>query len=406
MAIGGSTRPQIDLNEAMLQRSSVNARFNGPDGQEDMTYLLSPGPVTTTRNVKFAALADFDPCSAEFISITKDVQSRLLKLCGADESYACIFVQGAGTQAVESVLSGLAPARGGKTLVVSNGEHGERAANILQRLNLPYVRIDLKAGTPVAAEDIRPLLQSDRSMTHIWLAHCDSGTGTVNPIGDIAAIANDLGRQVILDATATMGALPISAATDAISAIVGTSSVCIQALPGLSFCVVKKDLLNSSMGRSQSFSQDLFEEWRNLESSGQFRFSAPTHLVAALQRALKELVEEGGHDARRMRYERNARVVLSGMRKLGFTPLLADENAGPIVQVILAPADGSYNYDHFHAALASRGFSIAPGRIANLATFRVGTAGNLDATTMNAFIDALKDSVGALGIQDCSAAPA
>ncbi len=83
--------------------------FRGPDGQEDMPYLLTPGPVTTSRDVKLAALADWNVLDDEFGAMVKDIRQTLLKIAGCDESFVCIPVAGTESTGIEATLATLTP---------------------------------------------------------------------------------------------------------------------------------------------------------------------------------------------------------------------------------------------------------------------------------------------------------
>ena len=61
-----------------------------------------------------------------------------------------------------------------------------------------------------------------------------------------------------------------------------------------------------------------------MEKTGQWRFTPPTHVVAAFLKALDLHEVEGGVPARGARYTKNRDVMVQGMRDLGFETLLAE----------------------------------------------------------------------------------
>ena len=67
-------------------------RFDGPPGQEDMPYLLTPGPLTTSRGVKAAMLADWGSRDIEFRRVVAEIRKGLLDLASCDESYECCLL--------------------------------------------------------------------------------------------------------------------------------------------------------------------------------------------------------------------------------------------------------------------------------------------------------------------------
>ena len=157
-------------------------QFNGPEGQEDMPYLLTPGPVTTSRGVKLAMLADWGSRDIEFKGYVKHIRRELLRLAGCDASYECVIIQGSGTFAIEAALGSLAPRKRKKTLVVANGAYGERAAQILEKLGRPVERVSKSDTAQIKPAHFTRHLDADATLTHVWLVHCETSSGIVNPL--------------------------------------------------------------------------------------------------------------------------------------------------------------------------------------------------------------------------------
>jgi 2-aminoethylphosphonate-pyruvate transaminase len=377
-------------------------KFKGPQGQEDMAYLLTPGPSTTSTGVKLAMLADWPVQDIEFRDMVREIREQLLVLAGSDDAFECVPMQGPGQFAIEAALGALAPTRDGKTLVVSNGVYGDRAAHVLQKLQRPYIKIDKGDDAAVTAEEIRPLLDTDRNITHVWMTHCDRTTGIINPVADIAKVVKSRPRVFMLDAIASLGALPVNMAEDQIDVLVSSASDSLEGVPGISFVLVKRDLLVASAGRSHSLALDILAQWQEMQRSGDFRFTPPTHAIVALREALRELHAEGGIAARCDRYRRTADALIEGMRRMGFAPLLPAERSGPILQTFLYPRDPAFDFDEFTRLLRGRGFSIAPGALPKRKTFRIGTIGKLDSRVIDRFLAAVEDALKELGIKDGS----
>ena len=156
--------------------------FAGPVGQEDMPYLLTPGPLTTSPTVKLAMLADWGSRDVEFREIISNIRKGLLKLANAGPAYECVIMQGSGTFAIEAALGCFCPSNGTKTLVVANGAYGDRAANILERIGRPYVKIDKGDSAVPNSEEVAVMLDADPGISHVWVIHCETTSGIVNPI--------------------------------------------------------------------------------------------------------------------------------------------------------------------------------------------------------------------------------
>ena len=376
-------------------------RYNGPPGQEDMPYLLTPGPLTTSRTVKAAMLADWGSRDVEFRKVVADIRKGLLVMAGADDTYECVIMQGSGTFAIEAALGALCPSGEAKTLVVTNGAYGDRAAKILEKIGRPVVKIDKGDSAAPTVEEIAAKLDEDMTITHVWVIHCETTSGIVNPIADIAKMVKAKGRMMMVDAMSSFGALALDM-RDGHDVMVSSSNKCIEGVPGFSYVLVKRSMLKASKGRSHSVVLDLYEQWRGLEANGQFRFTPPTHALAAFHQAMQEHKQEGGVAARGTRYARNAQVLVKGMRDMGFATLLDGNEAGPIIQTFLTPRDPNFDFEQFYESLRSRGFAIYPGKLTKKPSFRIGTIGKLDEKVMASVLAAIRAVLTEMNVTDLS----
>jgi 2-aminoethylphosphonate-pyruvate transaminase len=374
-------------------------RFDGPPGQEDMPYLLTPGPLTTSRSVKAAMLADWGSRDVEFRRVVAEIRKGLLDLAGCDETYECVIMQGSGTFAIEAALGAFCPRAEGKTLVVANGAYGDRAAAILTRLGRPVSKIDKGDSAAPSPEEVASALDADPAISHVWVIHCETTSGIVNPIADMARAVKSRGKVFMVDAMSSFGALPLDM-QDGMDVMVSSSNKCIEGVPGFSYVLVKRDMLVASKGMSHSVVLDLYEQWKGLEANGQFRFTPPTHALVAFHQAMKEHGEEGGVAARGARYRANADILIRGMRDMGFSTLLSDNEAGPIIQTFLTPRDPNFDFENFYEDLRLRGFAIYPGKLTKRPSFRIGTIGKVDGTVMKAVLKAIREVLAEMNVTD------
>jgi 2-aminoethylphosphonate-pyruvate transaminase len=374
--------------------------FPGPEGQEDMPYLLTPGPLTTSRTVKLAMLADWGSRDVEFRKIVGDIRKRILQLANCDGSYECVIMQGSGTFAIEAALGSLCPDKRRKTLVVANGAYGDRAAQILERIGRPYLKIDKGDSAVPSVEEVVTMLDADRSISHVWMVHCETTSGIVNPIEEIGQAVKLHDKVFMVDAMSSFGALPLHMVAQNMDVMVSSSNKCLEGVPGFSYVVLKRDLLEASAGASHSVVLDLFEQWRGFETNGQFRFTPPTHALVAFDQALKEHEQQGGVEGRGLRYQRNAQALVSGMTEIGFSTLLDENLAGPIIQTFLTPSDPNFHFEKFYEALRVRGFTIYPGKLTKRPSFRIGTIGQIDERVIAAALQAIRDVVAEMGVKD------
>lgn len=375
-------------------------RFHGPDGQEDMPYLLTPGPLTTSRSVKMALMADWGSRDVEFRQVVREIREELLRLAGCDNSYECVLMQGSGTFAIEAALGSLTPAKRKKTLILANGAYGERAAQIMEKLGRNHVKISKSDSTQISPNHITKTLEEELNISHVWVIHCETTSGIVNPLSELAKEIKDRDCVLMVDAMSSFGALDIDMKRDDIDVLVSSSNKCIEGIPGFSYVLVKKALLVASEGNSHSVVLDLFEQWKGLDANGQFRFTPPTHALVAFRQALRELESEGGIAARGVRYQRNASVLVKGLAKLGIEPLLEGNAAGPIIQTFLTPRDENFKFEVFYDALRAKGFAIYPGKLTKRDSFRIGTIGRLDEAVMERVVKAVAEVLKDMRVRD------
>ena len=371
-------------------------------GDSHDPVLLTPGPLTTAAATKQAMLHDWGSRDARFIALTDEVRRALIDIAQGDAQFTCIPMQGSGTFAVEAAVATLVPP-GGKLLVLDNGAYGRRIAQIAARIGRACVALRAAEFRPVDRDGLRRALSRDTAVTHVAMVHCETSSGLLNPLAEIAAVVAAAGRRLIVDAMSSFGALPLDARLPAIDGVVASANKCLEGVPGLAFAIVRTTALAQARHHAPSLSLDLHDQWQVMEQTGQWRFTPPTHVVAALAQALGAHAAEGGVAGRLARYRRNHRVLADGMRGLGFETVLAEEFQAPIIVAFRHPADRAYNFEALYGGMAARGFLIYPGKLTAVPSFRIGCIGAIDESHMNAAVAAVRECLDEMGV--ASAAP-
>jgi 2-aminoethylphosphonate-pyruvate transaminase len=345
-------------------------------------YLLTPGPLTTAYSVKEAMLCDWGSWDGAFREMTRHIRSELLSMVDdVEQEYDCVPMQGSGTFAVEAMLGSLLP-RTAKTLVLANGAYGLRTAKILQYLNRDHVVIDKGDYLPPRGVEIAAALKNDPQITHVIAIHCETSSGILNPLEEIAAATHAAGCSLLIDSMSAFGAVPLPVSQLRYDALVSSANKCIEGVPGFGFVIAKKSVLSAAKGCSHSLSLDLHDQWINMENTGQWRFTPPTHTVAAFAEALRLHRLEGGVLARGARYAANRDELVSGMRNLGFETLLRDRWLSPIIVTFFNPDDPNFVFVEFYELMKQAGFIIYPGKLTAVDSFRIGCIGQLDTKVM------------------------
>lgn len=365
-------------------------------------YLLTPGPLTTSLAVKRTMLRDWGSWDDDFRAMTKTLRAKLIAMMGpGGEAFDCVPMQGSGTFAVESALGTLIP-REAKTLVLANGAYGMRAALTLKYLGREHVVLDKGDYLPPRGAEVAAILAADPAISHVVAVHCETSSGILNPLAEISDAVEAAGRKLLVDAMSSFGAIPVEPAQMRYEALVSSANKCIEGVPGFGFLLARKKALEAAKGTAQSLSLDAHAQWQTMNATGQWRFTPPTHTVAAFLEALRAHEAEGGVAGRGARYARNRDVVVAGMRDLGFETLLADRWLSPIIVTFFCPADPAFSFSRFYDLMKARGFIIYPGKLTRVDSFRIGCIGQLDEAVMTRVVDAARTALEEMGVRDAS----
>ena len=361
------------------------------------TYkLLTPGPLTTTETVKEAMQIDRCTWDEDYKSMTQEIRTGLLKLAHADNGdYTTVLMQGSGTFGVESVLSSVISSTD-KVLVLQNGAYSKRMVEMCDYHGIKYVVYEEDyehVPDPAIVEDV---LKSDGNITHISMVHSETTSGLLNDIAAIGELAKKYNKKFIVDAMSSFGGVDINVPELGITYLVSSANKCIQGVPGFSFIIAKTSDLKETKGIARSLSLDLYAQWETMEKDGgKWRFTSPTHVVAAFSQALKELAAEGGITARNARYTATNRALRKGMEELGFKAYIDEAHQGPIITTFFYPENCKFTFAKMYGYLKDHGYVIYPGKLTDAETFRLGNIGEIYMDDVEKILGIFKDFVSA-----------
>ena len=354
--------------------------------------LLTPGPLTTTLRTKLAMLRDWGSWDADFVAMTAELRRQLVAVLHGEDSHVVVPLQGSGTFSVEAAVATLVP-RDGHLLVLDNGAYCKRLGKVATLMGRRTSIMSHAEDEAVSADALDAKLRADPSITHVGFIHCETGTGVLNPLQAVSDVCKRHGKGLIIDAMSSFAALPIDARDVTFDALVAASGKCLEGVPGMGFVFIRGAVLARCENNSHSLAMDLFDQHAYMERTGQWRFTPPTHVVAALHEALKQFVEEGGQPARLTRYADNCATLIDGMDGLGFKPFLPAALQAPIIVTFHAPAVSNYDFKTFYAAAKQRGFILYPGKLTQVETFRVGCIGAIGRNEMQQAVHAIGDAM-------------
>jgi 2-aminoethylphosphonate-pyruvate transaminase len=358
--------------------------------------LLTPGPLTTSMSTKEAMLHDWGSRDTKFIDLNASIRDSLVKLIDGEDKYQCVPMQGSGTFAVESMVSSLTQ-KDSKILILINGAYGQRMKKMCTYLGRDFIVYEVAEHEVHDINKIEELIDSN-NLTHVFAVYCETTSGILNPIEDIAKLVEMKNLSLFIDAMSAFGALPLSSKTINFDAVAASSNKCLEGVPGVGFILVKNEVIQNAKGNSHSLSLDLYDQWQAMEKNKQWRFTPPTHVLAAFNQAIQEHKEQGGVEGRGKKYKKNCEIICNGMKDLGFEQLLPDNLQAPIIITFKQPNDPKFSFEKFYNALSEKNFLIYPGKLTVAETFRIGCIGNLDEQDMRDTIKAVKEVVTELEI--------
>jgi 2-aminoethylphosphonate-pyruvate transaminase len=343
--------------------------------------LLTPGPLSTTATVRAAMLQDNCTWDADYnLGVVEPIRRELVRLATGPEyesDYSAVLLQGSGSYVVESVL-GSAIGADECLLIINNGAYGARMGEMARCLGLRHHELDCGETTRPEPAAIEAMLARHPEITHLAMVHCETTTGMLNPLDEVAALCQRCGIRLIVDAMSSFGGIPIDMGRLGIEFLISSANKCIQGVPGFGFVIARRAALTACAGHARSVSLDLHAQWQTMEQQGgKWRFTSPTHTVLAFAQALRELNEEGGIAARHQRYSENQCTLVAGMAELGFAPLLPEQWQSPIITAFYSPAHPDYRFADFYQRLKAQGFVIYPGKVSQADCFRIGNIGDV-----------------------------
>lgn len=355
--------------------------------------LLTPGPLTTTTTVKEEMLFDRCTWDQDYKEITQKIRAQLLDFANAGtEDYTAVLMQGSGSFVVESVLT-TAIADQDKALVITNGAYGERIVKMAKYIGLNYREYSVEYNEYPDEDKLRSILEEDEAITHLIMVHCETTTGMLNPIEMISELAKQYEKTLIIDAMSSFGGVEMDIPALGVDFLISSANKCIQGVPGFGFVIAKLDKLLACEGNARSLSLDLFDQWKEMDKDGKWRFTSPTHVVAAFSKAIDELIEEGGVPARSNRYQRNNRLLRERLENIGIHGYISLEKQSPIITSFLFPND-QFNFAEFYTYVKGKGYVLYPGKLTDVDTFRVGNIGEIYEEDIQALCDVVEEYMG------------
>lgn len=336
--------------------------------------LFTPGPLNTSMDTKKAMLTDLGTRDIEFSSLVQGITKKLLNLAHANSNdYTCVLLQGSGTYGVESVVTSTIKEKE-SLLILANGAYGERMAQITQKANVPFeiISFDMIKSLPLAEVEAA-IKKSDA--THVAFIHNETTAGVLNDLSGIVSIAHKFNKKIIVDAMSSFGTIPINLSELDIDYLITSSNKCLHGVPGVAIIFAKKTSLSQCENICKSLSLDLYDQNKLMETSGAFRFTAPTHVLLALDNAIDETINTGGINTRFEEYTKRNQLVRTIMQAEGFETLVEVNMQAPMITTFLIP--NNFKFANYYDFMKSHDMLLYSGKLQSYDAFRIGNMGEM-----------------------------
>lgn len=356
--------------------------------------LLNPGPATTTDTVKMAQVVpDICPREKEFAGLMKGLRSDLLKVVHAPEDeYTSVLFCGSGTINIDVCINSLVP-EGKKILVVNNGAYNTRAVEVCQMYHIPHINLKSSVYEQPDLKAVEQTLNDNPDVAVVYCCHHETGTGVLNPIREIGALAHSHGAIFISDTTSTLGMIPLDVVKDNVDFCMASAQKGLMAMSGLSFVIGRKAIIEASKNYpTRSYYCNLYLQYEYFEKTGEMHFTPPVQTIYATIQALKEYFAEG-ETAKFARHRRVYEAIRRGVKELGFETVIDPKIESGLVVSVKYPDDPNWSFEKVHDYCYDRGFTIYPGKISTTNTFRLCALGAIDSKDIDDFFVVMQQAL-------------
>ena len=336
---------------------------------------------------------DICPREQDFARLMKDLRSDLLKVVHAPEDkYTSVLFCGSGTINIDICINSLVP-EGKKILVVNNGAYNTRAVEVCEMYHIPHINLQSSVYEQPDLATVEKALKDNSDVAVVYCCHHETGTGILNPIREIGALAHQYGAIFVTDTTSTLGMIPLDVVKDNIDFCMASAQKGLMAMSGLSFIIGREDIIKASKDYpTRSYYCNLYLQYEYFEKTGEMHFNPPVQTIYATIQALKEYFAEG-EVAKFARHRRVYEAIHQGLSELGFQTAIDKSIESGLVVSVKYPDDPNWSFEKVHDYCYERGFTIYPGKISTTNTFRLCSLGAIDVKDIEDFFIVLKDAL-------------
>ena len=356
------------------------------------TMLFSPGPVMVEESVR-QSLLHYDIChrSREFEELFVAIQSKILRLFNADDSYYAVVVSGSGTSANETCLSSVF-AEGDEALLINNGVFGDRLLEILTKYKVPTTNYQPGWANKPDLNEVEEILKNNDKITFVCMVFHETSTCMINPVNAIGKLAKKYGKRFFVDCVSAAGGQNIDVVDNNIDLCTSVGGKCLGCYPGAAYVCGKEELMASvSPDQGKNVYLNLGKHYQMAKNSRQTPNTPNVNLFWPLNAALDWALEKETLAGRIARYQECAKILRDGMKEMGLKFLLPEEDMSNTVTSVFLP-EGSKPVLQFCDEMEDAGYTVYPGKGKYLEQnmFQVANMGAIYPEDCYKFLEVLK----------------
>lgn len=362
----------------------------------DETLTMIPGPTPVHPRILTAlARPTVSHVAPAFVRTFALALQDFRDLCQSAAGRPFV-VAGSGTLAMEMALVNVV-APGQTVLVISHGYFGDRYADLAAAFGIKCDVLRSEWGHAVPPAELAKKLASG-SYAAVTITHVDTSTGTASPVEAYCDLLKGRNELVILDGVCATGGIDEPFDRWGVDVLLTAAQKAIGAPPGLALCLFSERALQRrrALPSVPAYYADVLRWLPVMEDPTKYYSTPCVNEIVALAEALR-IVHEEGLPARFARHARTARAIRMGLGALGLRIFTAPDCRADTLSVVLLPT--GVDDAAFRKGTAARGVVVA-GCLGPLAgkAFRLGHMGNIGTAEVVATLEAIEESLRALGL--------
>lgn len=254
--------------------------------------LMTPGPVPLSSEVlKELALPVLHHRTDEFETILGQILHRLKIVFQTKQP--CFVLTATGTGGMEASLLNTLK-RGDKVLSIDSGKFGARWHEMALCLGYNSIRLPFEWGQPIDVQKISDLLKQQPDIKAILCQACETSTGALLPIEEIAKLTRNSSCLLIVDAVTGLGAVPLNMDEWGLDVVISGSQKALSLPTGLTVLSLSPRALDAAkkIAATQTYYWNLIEELKANEKM-QTRFSSAVSLLRPMNVVLTQIEKRG-----------------------------------------------------------------------------------------------------------------